>query len=551
MIFAVSLWRTSLFALALVCTGGKAIADDESDLSLVDPSEDDFSLNAPDDSNVSNTKSGDPTKEAVSDFGSESNNEKLNFGDDKPRSKNDDVNETVGLDLKEAKKNDTPEVILRDATKEAAKPTNNKSEQAGDTQQNATIPQAPPATNSLSAEQPVSDAAPAAATAAPETPPPPQELITENDFAGTPFVKGGRRAMALGEAPEYYKVEHGDTLFDICDQLIDEPKYWPKLWALNPGIKNPHFIFPGMTLSFYPGDDATPPYLQVVSEDEVLPIETGGLREIDLVAQPTDEIAEETTSDIPASLTDKFIEVPHGMDGVNTDFEYFGNVYQPNLAQLVIPAFFFEDEVEPLGAVIAGPKGEVHVQENDDVIIEVEDGGMSVGSMYTVLRPSGKARNGDGDSIGYRYEYIAQIKVSEKTDDDDAVLAKVVKSRLGIKPEDLIVAFKSTARSYTTDTGGPGSEAAEASVVGFEYPDQTIGGQGGIVFVDKQFSPGVSIPIYQRMDQRLPSLLKTGSPSVTSRVGYIRIIDTVGSASVGVVTRNVLDIRLGDKLGKG
>ena len=96
---------------------------------------------------------------------------------------------------------------------------------------------------------------------APPLPPP-------NEFAGAPPIPGTMRAMAEGEAPEEYQVEPGDNLYDICDQLLDEAGYWPKLWALNPDIKNPHFIFPNMRLRFYAGDDETPPYLQVVSEDE-------------------------------------------------------------------------------------------------------------------------------------------------------------------------------------------------------------------------------------------------------------------------------------------
>jgi hypothetical protein len=87
----------------------------------------------------------------------------------------------------------------------------------------------------------------------------------ENDFAGAPPLPGTVRALADGEAPEDYTIEEGDTLIDICDQLLDEPGYWPKLWSLNPEIKNPHFIFPLMHLRFYPGDDDVPPYLQFQS----------------------------------------------------------------------------------------------------------------------------------------------------------------------------------------------------------------------------------------------------------------------------------------------
>ena len=64
---------------------------------------------------------------------------------------------------------------------------------------------------------------------------------------------GTRRILSPGEAPFEYTVKPGDTLYDICDQLIDDTNFWPKLWAANPQIHNPHFIRPGMRLRFYPG----------------------------------------------------------------------------------------------------------------------------------------------------------------------------------------------------------------------------------------------------------------------------------------------------------
>ncbi len=42
-----------------------------------------------------------------------------------------------------------------------------------------------------------------------------------------------------------YIVEEGDTLWDICEMFFNDPWYWPTLWAYNPQITNPHWIFPG------------------------------------------------------------------------------------------------------------------------------------------------------------------------------------------------------------------------------------------------------------------------------------------------------------------
>lgn len=48
--------------------------------------------------------------------------------------------------------------------------------------------------------------------------------------------------------PEEHAVAKGDTLWDICETYFHDPWRWPKIWALNPEITNPHWIFPGQTL---------------------------------------------------------------------------------------------------------------------------------------------------------------------------------------------------------------------------------------------------------------------------------------------------------------
>ncbi len=49
-------------------------------------------------------------------------------------------------------------------------------------------------------------------------------------------------------APDRYTVQKGDTLWGICDTYFHDPWRWPKVWALNPDVTNPHWIFPGQTI---------------------------------------------------------------------------------------------------------------------------------------------------------------------------------------------------------------------------------------------------------------------------------------------------------------
>src|SRR5450432_807638 len=54
--------------------------------------------------------------------------------------------------------------------------------------------------------------------------------------------------------PSEYTIQKGDTLWDLSQKFLANPWYWPKIWSLNPGIENPHWIYPGGKLKIVPGE---------------------------------------------------------------------------------------------------------------------------------------------------------------------------------------------------------------------------------------------------------------------------------------------------------
>gem|GEM_PF-1559266 len=394
------------------------------------------------------------------------------------------------------------------------------------------------------AETPGDQPAPVAATqqdpgyAAPTIP-------VANDFAGAPPIPGTRRIMADGEAPIEYTVESGDTLYDVCDQLLDEGGYWPKLWSMNPDIKNPHFIYPGMKLRFYPGDNDTVPFLEVVSEDDVVPMDKGPLNEKELIAEdvPIRADREQSAEPPPELIRAEDLQVPQEILDM---FMMVGGRYTGTAVRVTIPGFIFEEEKTPEGYVIGGREGRVAVPEGNSVVIE-QSGSLSSGTIYTVLRPAGKVETVDGESVGYRYVYVATVKIKQV--EDDVAVGVVADSRLGVQSDDILVPYLSTSRTVDSIAKGQASPA-QGEVVGFDERGQNLGREGGFVFVSKSgLSEGQYVPVF-RGAWAYQKRSEEDAPRDLDPVGQIRIIDASGSAALGIITESLTGIRVGDTLSR-
>ncbi len=66
------------------------------------------------------------------------------------------------------------------------------------------------------------------------------------------LVISGTSHVIAGEE-QIYTIKKGDTLWDLSERFMDDPYYWPNVWAKNPEIANPHLIFPGQKVRILDG----------------------------------------------------------------------------------------------------------------------------------------------------------------------------------------------------------------------------------------------------------------------------------------------------------
>lgn len=389
-----------------------------------------------------------------------------------------------------------------------------------------------------------------------------------NNFAGAPPLPGTMRLLADGEAPEDYTIEEGDTLIDICDQLLDEPGYWPKLWALNPEIKNPHFIFPFMRLRFYPGDDDVPPYLQVVSEEDVVPIDKEDLEEKQLISEQVDQNARSIRERRPQLEDDAgnpeklvmpvvkaFQRVFLGLVGLDQVDDLSpqpmmgGRIFVGSTMTLNVPMFIYGEEVDPMGVVLAGRLGGFSVGQGEEVIVEAEKG-LQAGATYTILRDTGKVESARKDErVGYRYEYVAQIRLDR--DVGDGKFRGIIQaSRLGVMTDDILVPLIKTERIIPNEDNSGGSQAVQASIIAWENQEQENGARGNYAAIDigrnGNVNVGSVLSVYSTPGYLIGDLSALSDVIDYKLTGVIRIIDVTDVAAVGYVIQSTSELRVGD-----
>ncbi len=149
------------------------------------------------------------------------------------------------------------------------------------------------------------DGAPPELVATPEGTAP---AVPDDGTLGLP-IEGSAVAADEGRGavppPDTYTVRPGDTLWDLSGRFLNNPWYWPKIWSYNPDITNPHWIYPGNTLKFFPGADEAParvepapgaiaaePQVEPEPEDAAPPRELEDFSKADLKAPESTEEAD-------------------------------------------------------------------------------------------------------------------------------------------------------------------------------------------------------------------------------------------------------------------
>ena len=317
------------------------------------------------------------------------------------------------------------------------------------------------------------------------------------------------------QVSEIHVVEGGDTLWDLCTKYLNSPWYWPKIWSYNPQITNPHWIFPGNELRFYPSDESLPTAVAVSR---------------DLNAPPPEEM------EIPDQLD---IE-----DLVKQVAPVAVSRVPRNSVMMMVQGFVRKDDQAVAGEITNAPDGNQLMSDYDKVYVKLKTAAKK-GESYAVYRHIKEISHPvTGEEYGFVVEVIGSLTIV----DTSPVVAsgQIQQAYRPIQRGDFVGPWPETAGRRVLPSQN------EADVKGYimETMEAAMSevGEFHMVFIDKGRNDGVKLgntfTVYARGDAFTRDV--SGLPN--EEVGQLLVIDVQEKSATAMVIRAMREMSVGDKI---
>ena len=296
--------------------------------------------------------------------------------------------------------------------------------------------------NGCSSTQPVAEPAAPSPIVYPEASEP--EPAPESDLAAISDQPGSSDIIAPN-FPERYVVVKGDTLWDISKRFLKDPWLWPSVWHINPGIRNPHLIYPGDVIVMYIVDGK--PYITLDGQAGVQPegVASGGstqqpvrvpaevkpgLKVVKLSPSSRVSGIHKAISTIPVSAIRAFLDRPRVVtEDELEDAPYIVSSYEEHL--------------------ISGTGNKVYARELRNPI-----------AGYNIVRPGKEYVDPEtGDVLGFEAIYLADARfIKSGKDEDEPATLMVTKAMREILNNDVLIPHEQREEMFQFTPRAPDSQ---------------------------------------------------------------------------------------------
>jgi LysM repeat protein len=320
--------------------------------------------------------------------------------------------------------------------------------------------------------------------------------LAANLIAEDKKLEPPKNKTVLESAVVDYNIEPGDTLWDISSKFYGDPWLWPTIWELNPGIKDPHWIYP----------------------DNKLKVKVSKGQEYVWKGSKPSQFMSPTDWWDPT-----FAYTTH-----TNDVAFVSKAKFDKAGEIV-------DEIDD--SMLLGQFHSVYFTMPQETNVQL-------GDIFTVFREGEKVRGFDnGDNLGYVIDMLGEIEVKNSTTLKNGKVVytgAIVKSLKEMAVGDRLIMMPRDAYTVTLNKT---SLDLKGHVVAFE-PDHKFYGQFHTVFIDLGLKDGVevgnSFSIWRasKDEGRLPGYF----------VGNLIILHVEPAVSTALVTNSLRELIVGDKV---
>jgi hypothetical protein len=309
--------------------------------------------------------------------------------------------------------------------------------------------------------------------------------------------------IAKTKLTEKYTISKGDTLSDISQRLFGDPKYWPKVWALNnSSITNPHRILPGVLIAFSPGTGTSLPFIAMNQTDSSVnsATNTAPTAATDAPVNPLEGMKSRSQEwrNMPHQTWEEFkVDLPASVDPLGFDrdskisFAFKSKGYEP----VSIPS---TEKLTYLGQIVGSRSEGEYLGLNDTVYIR-PDTRIQVGDTYTITQEPNILKSDKSDRIAYAYKNLGRVKILGSR--DRLFIGTIVSAHDFIQRGSSLIPAVLPIKDLTPI---PGQSSIEGVVLFDHFMSTFTSAQFKEVFIDRgtqdNVKPGMVFRVYEHYD---------------------------------------------------
>jgi hypothetical protein len=331
------------------------------------------------------------------------------------------------------------------------------------------------------------------------------------------FCLAGTASLAAAASksaePTIYTIVQGDTLWGLSKRFLNDPFYWPNLWAANGTIGNPHFIYPGQRVRVY--SDRL--------EIEEAPGTSAAPGVAGAPAQPAAETAE---------APERAVE-----EAAPREFSVTGG-----------EGFLMEKSIRPSGMIVSTHQNRVMVGVDDIVYADIgRVNGANVGDRYSIYKKLGAVSHPVSNVIlGERVMPLGELQLAEV----EAKVSKAIitKSFQEIGAGTFLLPYRDRKVKVPL-------KAADRDLIGYIVETQTGNSAiavGDVVYLDLGAAHGMQtgnmlyIVRDVKPDQRYAQAKIETLP--VEVLGALVVLDTGLNTSTALIVKSVDTVYRGDRV---